>query len=590
MSRVSVPASPLVSIVICTRNRAQLLRECLKALHDQVEEMSNVQMLVIDNGSTDDTQRTIAEFANHFPHWSCVIEPDPGLSHARNRALAVAGADWLAFLDDDGRPLAGYVARLKRLASEGAFDCVGGLYLPWYRDGRKPWFRDDYASNTGTIDSFGELPAGCYASGGNCLLRKQAVLDAGGFRADLGMAGRRLGYGEETRLQVEMRKRGWRIGADPALRIEHLAAMGKQSLGVMLRAAWAVGRDRWTTFDEHPTLPVLLGVARRIVTRPLVALYRELFLEPQASHWQNLLLAAGRPPVGAAAELLAGLRQYMRIGSPLRVMKRWAQARWTARCAFSGSTAPVLVYQMGKVGSSTVYQALNGALSGVPVYHVHFLSAHLAEHRCSHERSGKGPVPFHIYLGEALREQLLRHPDRPVKIISLVRDPVAFELSNLFQNPRLVGGEAGLEQLLLEDDGLRDTLQPRLAAPGYLDGWFDREIRTVFGIDVFAEPFACERGWQRYRQGNAELLLIRLEDLSAEGPRVIADFLGLERPLALSPVNDRTSQVHGNEYRRIAASLQLDPAVLAEVYGRRFAQHFYSSAERRRMQDKWQAS
>jgi len=281
------------------------------------------------------------------------------------------------------------------------------------------------------------------------------------------------------------------------------------------------------------------------------------------------------------------------ILSTLRAGKRWLQASWAGRLAFAGGATPVLVYQMGKVGSSTVYNAVKAAQPAVPVYHVHFLSRHLAKHRLSHEQSGQLPVPYHIYLGEALRAQLLRNPGKPVKIISLLRDPVAFELSNLFQNPRLVGGDASLKQLLAEREQLRGYLEKQLASSGeqgYLEGWFDREIKSVFGIDVFDEQFLYEQGWQHYRNESADLLLIRLEDLSAEGPRVIADFLGMERPLALSPVNDRTSQVHGNEYSRIAASLQLDPALLAEVYGRRFAQHFYSSVERRRMQDKWQAS
>jgi hypothetical protein len=146
------------------------------------------------------------------------------------------------------------------------------------------------------------------------LLRKQAVLDSGGFRVDLGMVGMRRGYGEETRLQVEMRRYGFVIGADPELRIEHLAPLRKQSVVSMLHSAWAVGRDRWATFDESPALRVLLGVARRIVTRPLVALYVEVFRERDLTRWQNLMLALGRPIVGTMGELLAGLRLALRDG------------------------------------------------------------------------------------------------------------------------------------------------------------------------------------------------------------------------------------------------------------------------------------
>jgi GT2 family glycosyltransferase len=302
----------MVTIAICTRNRADLLRACLASLFEQIEDLGDVQVLIVDNGSTDHTLAVVTEYADRFSCCASVTERNIGLSHARNRALTDAEAAWVVFLDDDARLLPGYVRRLGFLVREDAFDLVGGLYIPWYREGRKPWFRDRYASNADSICCIGPLSSGRYASGGNCLLRKKAALDAGGFRTDLGMAGSRTGYGEETRLQIEMRRRGYAIGADPALRIEHLAPLHKQSVVFMLGAAWAVGHDRWTTFGERPTLPVLLGVARRIVTRPLAAFYEEVFRESQRSHWQNLVVEGGRPIVGTVAELLAGVRLAIR--------------------------------------------------------------------------------------------------------------------------------------------------------------------------------------------------------------------------------------------------------------------------------------
>jgi len=278
----------------------------------------------------------------------------------------------------------------------------------------------------------------------------------------------------------------------------------------------------------------------------------------------------------------------------LRALKRRLQAGWEAGRAFAaGAASPLFVYQMGKVGSSTVYHAVRAALPGVPVYHVHFLSAQLAEHRATHERSGMRPVPYHIYLGEALRGQLLRHAGRAVRIISLVRDPIAFELSNLFQNPRLVAGGANPAGVPADRDGLRRTLERRLAAGGghgYVDGWFDREMKTVFGIDVYAEPFDSAAGWQHYRHGRAELLLIRLEDLDRQGPAAIADFLELSGPLALATANDRSRQANGGTYAELGRAPGLDPAVVEGVYAGRYARHFYAPAERQAFAARWIAS
>lgn len=308
MTLSSLQYPVVVTIAICTRNRATLLQSCLQALLEQVDVMTDVELLVVDNGSSDSTQNIIALFADAFPCLSAVIEPEPGLSRARNRAIATAAASWVAFLDDDGRPLNAYVSRLKELVQDEAFDCVGGLYIPWYRDGRKKWFRNAYASNVNSIQRFGDLPIGCYASGGNFLVRKQAVLDVGGFLSELGMTGSRRAYGEEIRLQVELRRTGYSIGGDPALLIEHLTAMPKQSISTLLRSAWSAGRDYWVAFDEHPTAGMMLGLVRRLFSRPVLALYHELLRQPEKCTWQSISLAIMHPTVLTCSKLCEGMR------------------------------------------------------------------------------------------------------------------------------------------------------------------------------------------------------------------------------------------------------------------------------------------
>jgi len=276
--------------------------------------------------------------------------------------------------------------------------------------------------------------------------------------------------------------------------------------------------------------------------------------------------------------------------APLLGGKRAIQTRWDAARAFApAGAAPVLIYQMGKVGLSSVYRALRQILHGTPVLHVHFLSPYLAEHRHSHRAEVMRALPYHFYLGAALRRQLLAKPQHPVKIISLVRDPLAFELSNLLQNPRLVGGAARLRELAEQPQALRELLQQRLAeGQTYLESRFDREMREVFGIDVFAQAFDSETGWQIYRHRGAQLLLIPLEDLSAQGPQVIQQFLGLPEPLSLATANERARLDQGEAYRRFRQHPGLSREVLNQVYQRRFAQHFYSDAQRRDLVERWQ--
>jgi glycosyltransferase involved in cell wall biosynthesis len=90
--------TPEVSVVIPTRNRWALLARTLRSALDQVQVAH--QVVVVDDGSTDETSARLAEI--HEPRVQLVRhERCRGQAAARNSGIAVAGAEWLAFLDDD---------------------------------------------------------------------------------------------------------------------------------------------------------------------------------------------------------------------------------------------------------------------------------------------------------------------------------------------------------------------------------------------------------------------------------------------------------------------------------------------------------
>jgi hypothetical protein len=278
------------------------------------------------------------------------------------------------------------------------------------------------------------------------------------------------------------------------------------------------------------------------------------------------------------------------LTAPARALKRFVQATLDGRRAFAGADSPVLIYQPGKVGSSTVFDAVVSSLPRTPVYHVHFLSDRLADHRRSHVSDGYWPPPMHIYLGEALRTQIRLHPGRPLRIVSLVRDPIAFEVSNIFQNPRLVGGSEQLAALTSQVSRFKGLLEERLASTSncsYLEEWFDREVKNMLDIDVFATAFDTDRGWQRYQHQSTDMLLLRLEDLSEVAPSALAAFLDIADSIPLDRRNARARAHSGDAYKRILDEIRLDERLVERVYRRRFASHFYSQQQRERLLKKW---
>src|SRR5690348_694187 len=94
-----VPAIPDISVVIPTRNRWDLLsRSGLSAA--LMQEDVDVEIIVVDDGSTDETPARLAALED--PRVTVIRHDQPrGVAAARNRGIAAARGEWLAFLDDD---------------------------------------------------------------------------------------------------------------------------------------------------------------------------------------------------------------------------------------------------------------------------------------------------------------------------------------------------------------------------------------------------------------------------------------------------------------------------------------------------------
>jgi glycosyltransferase involved in cell wall biosynthesis len=246
---------PALSVVVCTYERAEILRECLAALGAEPLTGRDVELIVVDNNSRDDTWAVAEQALAGLQVARVVHEPQQGLSHARNRGYGEARAPWVAYVDDDALVKPGWVERALRTIATERFDAFGGVYLPWYKYGRPHWFKDAYASNAGIgIDQVQLLGPDQYFSGGNCAFRRAALEDLGGFPTEIGMKGRTRSYGEETLVQIRMRRAGCALGFDPGLVVQHLVSRHKMSLTALLGDRFAAGRDSWRAFACTPTL------------------------------------------------------------------------------------------------------------------------------------------------------------------------------------------------------------------------------------------------------------------------------------------------------------------------------------------------
>jgi len=143
----SAPQLSRVAICVCTHNRAEVLKRLLLALRD-IElgeyDPAGVELIVIDNNPNSATRDICEQTGASLPinvHYT--TEPEPGITYARNRAVAVAlerGAEFIAFIDDDDEPRSDWLLQLLRRQQASGADLVFGS---WVLDQQMPdWARD----------------------------------------------------------------------------------------------------------------------------------------------------------------------------------------------------------------------------------------------------------------------------------------------------------------------------------------------------------------------------------------------------------------------------------------------------------------
>lgn len=174
---------PQVSLVMCTRNRAASLPQCLQAL-GRLKADIQFELVLVDNGSSDGTAKILGEFANQQKMRVVLVsEPRAGLSRARNAGINAASGDLIAFTDDDCYPAEDYIEAITQSFQDASVGFVGGRVLLF-----------DPADLPITIQPLNQavaLPAGTYMQpglihGANFAFRREVLDRIGGFDPQLG--------------------------------------------------------------------------------------------------------------------------------------------------------------------------------------------------------------------------------------------------------------------------------------------------------------------------------------------------------------------------------------------------------------------
>ena len=287
----------MISVIIPTRNRADLLRSALGSLESQTLSKGEFEVIVVDNGSTDDTADLVSGLAKEWDNLRCAYEATPGLHAGRHRGLKEANGDVLVYIDDDIRTEATWLEAIAENFADSEVAMVGGNNYPDFLGPVPGWLERLWARPAMGGQGIGylsvlSLPDGrrelspSLVWGCNFSIRKQVLLDAGGFHPD-GVPKELIRFrGDgETHVSKYVLENKLRCNYDSRVSIYHAVTRERMSFEYFRQRAFNQGvSDSYTRLRNTVTRRSMSdyhGALRRLLGKVLRRLRREKENDPE---------------------------------------------------------------------------------------------------------------------------------------------------------------------------------------------------------------------------------------------------------------------------------------------------------------------
>ncbi len=216
-----------VSVVICTYNRCESLRETLESVFCQkVNRGLTYEILIVDNNSKDRTKKMVEEFRlkkkNLFRY---VFEGQQGVAYARNTGVKNAHGEIVAFLDDDVIASPDWLQAIWNCFQETPADAVGGKVERKWNCRQPRWYSEELGGCLISQDLGSERKLWNserqHMVGANMAFRKEALERYGYFVDALGRKGEALRGGEDREIFQRFMKKGASIFYEPKAAVAH---------------------------------------------------------------------------------------------------------------------------------------------------------------------------------------------------------------------------------------------------------------------------------------------------------------------------------------------------------------------------------
>lgn len=250
-----------ISAIICTHNRVDYLRKAIKSLVEQTLSKEVYEILIIDNGSTDNTKELVLKESHNVPNIRYIYEALIGLSQARNTGWQVAEGEYIAYLDDDAIASPHWLGKILEVFEtvKPQPGCVVGKVEPIWEAPKPIWLSDSKLGNLAIVN-WSDMPIvlneNQWLGGTNMSFPKKLLDKVNGFQPGLGRTGNKLFGGEDILLERQLMKKGYHCFYHPDVLVRHHIPHSR------LTKNWLIRRSYWQgvsdaliqIYEESPSI------------------------------------------------------------------------------------------------------------------------------------------------------------------------------------------------------------------------------------------------------------------------------------------------------------------------------------------------
>jgi len=244
-------SSILLSVVICSYNRASHIRTALESIKNQTYDANAYELIVINNNSTDNTEDICIDFEAHKGSLQYVyaVETKQGLSCARNKGIQLARGKYISFIDDDAIAQTNYVEQIiSAFETYPDFEALGGKVIPKFPNNIEPAWMSKYLNGLVAKVDMGDsvsqftnkYPVGC-----NMAFRKKVFDEIGMFNEDLTFRN------DDKFIFLQIKKAHKKILYIPTLIVQHCIDEERLQYKNLIKLCYAIGYSERARLQNH---------------------------------------------------------------------------------------------------------------------------------------------------------------------------------------------------------------------------------------------------------------------------------------------------------------------------------------------------